>query len=256
MKRFFPSILVTLVIAVSFTAVFPQTRKPLSLEEFGDLLRSNVSRKKVLMILEENGVKFPKTKTHIEALKKMGVDETLLAAIEKDWNKEGRVLIVETVPAGATIHLDGEKMGETPLEVEGLRAKKYSVRVELGGYESVDHEISLTEGIGRKLTISLVKSTQESSTPPPVPTPAPALATSKETSQQFSSVFINTQPGGAKIFVDGKHYGTTPKHIELLPGEYTIVLIKEFYKPTEKKIVVREGEAVLPPIDQRLVPTR
>ena len=256
MKRVLPQILVLLVMVFSFTVVFPQTRKPLSIEEVGDLLRSNVSKKRVLMTLEENGVRFPKTKAHLEALRKMGVDETLLATIEKEWNKEGRVLIVETVPAGATIHLDGEKMGETPLEVEGLRAKKYSVRIELGGYEPVDHEISLMEGIGRKLTVSLVKSTSERPSPSPVPTPTPALPPSQETTQQFSSVFINTQPGGAKIFIDGKHYGTTPKHIELLPGEYTIVLIKEFYKPAEKKIVVREGETVLPPIDQRLVPTR
>ncbi len=162
MKRIFILAFISLVMALSFTAAFSEERKPLSLEEVGELLQRNVSKKKVLMTIEEKGVKFPKTKAYLEKLKKMGVDEAVLAAIEKEWSRDGRVLIVETIPAGASIRLDGEEMGETPLEVEGLKAKKYSVKVELGGYERVDHEISLTEGIGRKLTISLVKSGGES----------------------------------------------------------------------------------------------
>ena len=261
MKRIFILVFISLVMALSFTAAFSEERKPLSLEEVGGLLQRNVSKKKVLMTIEENGVKFPKTKAHIEKLKKMGVDESVLAAIEKEWKRDDRVLIVETIPAGASIHLDGEEMGETPLEVEGLKAKKYSVKVELRGYEPVDHEISLTEGIGRKLTISLVKSSGETSPPgrltpapsPPAPTPAPGPS---EGPPQMCSIFVNTQPTGAKIYVNGKHYGTSPKYIELPPGEHSIVIVKEFYKLTEKKIIIREGDTVLPPIDQRLVPTR
>jgi hypothetical protein len=225
-------------------------------------LQRNVSKKKVLMTIEENGVKFPKTKAYLEKLKRVGVDEAILAAIEKEWQRDGRVLIVETVPAGASIRLDGEEMGQTPLEVEGLKAKKYSVRVELGGYEPVDHEISLTEGIGRKLTISLVKSSGESSSPAALPTPSPASPVPaltpgpSEGPPQMCSVFVNTQPGGAKIYIDGKHYGTSPKYVELPPGEHSIVMVKEFYRPAEKKVICRGGEKDLPPIDQRLDPTR
>ncbi len=70
------------------------------------------------------------------------------------------------------------------------------------------------------------------------------------------SIFVNTQPAGAKIYVDGKHYGTSPKYVELPPGEHSIVMVKEFYKPAEKKIICRGEEKDLPPIDQRLDPTR
>ena len=163
-------------------------------------------------------------------------------------------------PTSGAIRLDGEKMGETPLEVEGLKAKKYSVKVELDGYDPVDHEISLIEGIGRKLMVSLVKSGGQVSAPtapatpiPPRPSHAPERS---EGPPQMCSIFVNTQPSGAKIYVNGKHYGTSPKYIELAPGEHSIVTVKEFYKPAEKKIIVREGDTVLPPIDQRLVPTR
>jgi hypothetical protein len=262
-KKIFLPILLSLAITFSFS--HSEERKPLSLGEVGELLQRNVSKKKVLMTIEEKGVKFPKTKAYLEKLKKMAVDEAVLAAIEKEWSRDGRVLIVETIPAGASIRLDGEEMGETPLEVEGLKAKKYSVRVELGGYEPVDHEISLTEGIGRKLTISLVKSAGATSSPPPAPvtptpsptSPAPTFAPEpSESPPQMCSIFVNTQPTGAKIYVNGKHYGTSPKYIELPPGEHSIVIVKEFYKLTEKKIIIREGDTVLPPIDQRLVPKR
>jgi hypothetical protein len=70
------------------------------------------------------------------------------------------------------------------------------------------------------------------------------------------SVFVNTQPGGAKIYVDGKHYGTSPKYVELPPGEHSIVMVKEFYAPAEKKIIYRGEEKDLPPIDRPLVPTK
>jgi hypothetical protein len=256
MKRIF-IIVISLVMAFSFAAAFSEERKPLSLEEVEELLQRTVSKKKVLMTIEENGVKFPKTKAYLEKLKKMGVDETVLAAIEEGWRRDGRVLIIETIPAGASIRLDGEEMGETPLEVEGLMAKKYSVRIDLGGYEPVDHEISLTEGIGRKLTISLVKSGGETSPPAPfISAPSPPAPETSEGPPQMCSIFVNTQPAGAKIYVNGKHFGTSPKYVELPPGEHSIVIIKEFYRPAEKKIIVREGDTVLPPIDQRLVPTR
>lgn len=262
---FFPILFLFILIQCPFVHSLAEERNPFSLDDIGNLLRSNVSKKRVLMTIEEHGVKFIKTKNNIDKLKKIGADELVLAAIEKEWKKDDRILIVETVPAGATIHLDGERVGETPIEIEGLRPKIYSVKVSMEGYEQVDHEIALTEGIGRKLTISLVKSDKgtPSPPPPPVPTPTPTPTPTPvptpartETPPQMCSLFINTQPAGAKIYVNGRHFGTSPKYIELPPGEHSIVMVKEFYKPEEKKVVVREGETDLPPIDQRLVPTR
>lgn len=258
-RIFFPILFLFILILCPFVHSLAEERNAFSLDDIGNLLRNNVSKKKVLMTIEEHGVKFLKIKVNIDKLKKMGADELVLAAIEKEWKKDGRVLIVETVPGGATIHLDGERVGETPIEIEGLKPKKYSVRVEIEGYERVDHEIALTEGIGRKLTISLVKSEMRTPTPhpPPVPTPTPVPTPAPMgTPSSMCSLFINTQPAGAKIYVNGRHFGTSPKYIELPPGEHSIVMVKEFYKPTERKVVVREGETDLPPIDQRLVPMR
>lgn len=276
-KVFFLILFSFLMIASSSVNSFSEEKKLLSLEDIGSLLRSNISKKRVVITIEENGIKFPKTKNNLEHLKKSGADEVVLGAIEKEWKKDERILIVETVPAGSTIYLDQEKVGETPIEIEGLKPRKYSVRIEKEGYERVDHEISLTEGIGRKLTISLVRSSSEipspaPSTPSPLrpaPVPEPALPPTPtpttppvptppltEGPPQMCSVFVNTQPAGAKIYIDGKHYGTSPKYVELHPGEHSIVMVKEFYRPAEKKIICRGEEKDLPPIDQRLDPMR
>jgi hypothetical protein len=231
-------------------------------------LRSNISKKRLVITIEENGIKFLKTKNNLENLKKLGVDEAVLGAIEKEWKKDERILIVETDPPGSTIYLDQEKVGETPIEIEGLKPRKYAVKITKEGYEPVDHEISLTEGIGRKLTISMIRSREETPSPtpssptpslPPAPTPTIAPAPSPPSTEgppQMCSVFVNTQPGGAKIYIDGKHYGTSPKYVELHPGEHSIVMVKEFYRPAEKKVICRGEEKDLPPIDQRLDPTR
>ena len=153
-----------MIVSSSFNS-FSEEKKLLSLEDIGNLLRSNISKKRVVITIEENGVAFPKTKNNVENLRKLGADEAVLGVIEKEWKKDERILIVETDPSGAVIYLDEEKVGETPIEIEGLRPRKYSVKVEKEGFERVDHEISLTQGIGRKLTISLVRSRGETPSP-------------------------------------------------------------------------------------------
>lgn len=54
---------------------------------------------------------------------------------------------------------------------------------------------------------------------------------------------INTSPMKADIYLDGKHYGTTPKVISnIIIGEHKLKLEKDGYVALEKDIVVEEGE--------------
>lgn len=54
---------------------------------------------------------------------------------------------------------------------------------------------------------------------------------------------INTSPMKADIYLDGKHYGTTPKVISnIIIGEHKLKLEKDGYVTLEKDIVVEEGE--------------
>ena len=54
---------------------------------------------------------------------------------------------------------------------------------------------------------------------------------------------INTSPMKADIYLDGKHYGTTPKVISnIIIGVHKLELEKDGYVALEKDIVVEEGE--------------
>lgn len=54
---------------------------------------------------------------------------------------------------------------------------------------------------------------------------------------------INTSPMKADIYLDGKHYGTTPKVISnIIIGVHKLKLEKDGYVALEKDIVVEEGE--------------
>lgn len=54
---------------------------------------------------------------------------------------------------------------------------------------------------------------------------------------------INTSPMKADIYLDGKHYGTTPKVVSnIIIGEHKLKLEKDGYVTLEKDIVVEEGE--------------
>ena len=56
---------------------------------------------------------------------------------------------------------------------------------------------------------------------------------------------VNTEPMRAEIYIDGKHYGQTPKIItDLLVGVHELVLIKQGYAELKKSITITEGETL------------
>jgi hypothetical protein len=54
-------------------------------------------------------------------------------------------LVVETEPKGATVHLDGKRLGETPVAVEVSRADVGKLVVSKSGYESVNAALKLSD---------------------------------------------------------------------------------------------------------------
>jgi hypothetical protein len=47
-----------------------------------------------------------------------------------------------------------------------------------------------------------------------------------------SSLYLDSIPSSASVYVDGKYRGRTPKLMKLLAGEYRITLAKELWKDT------------------------
>lgn len=58
----------------------------------------------------------------------------------------GGVLAIRTVPEGATLTLDGEKIGESPLEGLGVKPGRFVLEVRLAGYEPVLMSLAVDDG--------------------------------------------------------------------------------------------------------------
>ncbi|MEJ2663937.1 MAG: PEGA domain-containing protein [Spirochaetia bacterium] len=68
-------------------------------------------------------------------------------------------------------------------------------------------------------------------------------------SQNSQSITINTDPQGAKIFLDNIEWGVTPKTLELSAGKYLLRLEKKGFKPLKRIVSVESNKAELYKLD-------
>ena len=133
---------------------------------------------------------------------------------------EGLVRI-STQPPGATVMINGEPRGASPLELR-LPLGLYEVQLALAGYD----------GQLRSIEISAAKPLSELE----VELKRPATVAQKGTAN------IQSNPAGATVVVDGKTVGQTPlRGLELNAGERKIELHKPGYVSTTRTINVRAG---------------
>lgn len=143
-------------------------------------------------------------------------------------------LRVETTPPGAMVTVNGQSQGTAPLEVNGLAAGDYDVRVELKGHEPKVQRVTLSAAAPRsdlQLTLSRL---------------APTSGTAD---------FLST-PFGAAVVVDGVSVGQTPllQH-RLKPGPHKVELTKEGHEPWTGTVTVEAGKKAKVDASLRLVAT-
>lgn len=126
-------------------------------------------------------------------------------------------LDVTSQPGGAKLFIDGELIGETPLEVEPIEPGQHLLRIQLARYLPVEQELLIQ---GRDIQQQLVVPLE------------PAWA----------EISIDSQPQGALILVDGEVAGNTPAVVEILQGERQLILQKEAYSDWQKELLITAGE--------------
>ncbi|MCM2258402.1 MAG: TonB family protein, partial [Vicinamibacteria bacterium] len=132
-------------------------------------------------------------------------------------------LRVESTPAGASVRVNGEIKGTTPMTLPGLSHGLYEVEVELAGYETARENVALTQAApARELMLSLTRA---------VVAPNTGL------------LEVVSQPPGAAVQVDGVAVGTTPLRGFRLPaGKYTLTLALVDHETVSRKVEVAIGE--------------
>lgn len=135
-------------------------------------------------------------------------------------------LLVRTVPAGATVSVNGRARGTSPAAIRDLPFGTYNVTVSRAGYQRRVQRVTVSQAVpARDITIELVRT-------------APAAAATAT-----GSVYVETRPAGASVSIDGRALGTAPLLVpDLAPGPHTIRLDLAGHKSVTTTVVVRAGQ--------------
>lgn len=149
------------------------------------------------------------------------VDATMTA-------QPGDLQIVST-PEKAKVYVDNQLRGETPITLGGLEPTDHRVRVELKGFEPEARTVAVKAG---------GKVTEEF-----------------RLTQNSGVLVLVTEPGGARVLVDGEEQGETKAaaagavstsfEVRFLgPGEHTLQLVRPGWIYQPRKFSVESGKAV------------
>jgi len=129
---------------------------------------------------------------------------------------DGRLALV-TEPAGATVLVDGEFRGRSPLTLDLDPGRKYRIQASLPGHESVSRTVSLQSGQERRESLRL-----------------PAVT---------GDVQFVVEPAGVELLVDGKSRGPVPDRLAMIAVPQRLEFRKPGYATQSLTINPRPGLA-------------
>ena len=134
----------------------------------------------------------------------------------------GRIQVRST-PSNAGVTVNGRWRGRTPLSVDKLPFGQYSVRIVQPGYVVAREDFALTGAdASRTLSVRLAAADTRGSCRtgatraaaiPAAGSPRPAPSTPRRAEAYTGSIYVDSRPRGARVFVDGRAVGTTPVRI-------------------------------------------
>ena len=126
------------------------------------------------------------------------------------------LLSIRSEPDGATVTIDGEIAGTTPLEKREVPAGEHVLLLQAERYLPLEQPLTVTgRNIPQQLQLQL----------------APAWA----------EVQVDSTPPGAAILVDGEVAGTTPDTLEIIQGERQLILRLQGFATWEQALAITAG---------------
>jgi len=160
-------------------------------------------------------------------------------------------LTVESTPKNAPVTVNGKWRGRTPLTIRDLPFGTYALRVVQPGYTVAREDVTLTPSVPTR-TLSFRLQRPPVAAAAPAPTPAPSTRrTARSTGgstgsapERFSgSLFVASNPPGARVFVDGRAVGTAPARIPEIPiGSHVVRLELPQHRAWTTSIRVAAGQ--------------
>lgn len=124
-------------------------------------------------------------------------------------------LHITTQPAGASITVDRQYRGTSPLKLELSPDQNHPVSLFLAGYSTVTRTLKLASGAQEKLNISLVA--------------------------RLGTVDISIQPPGSRFYIDGKLQNTIPESLQLPARPHLFRVEKNGFVGVQKTLTPKPG---------------
>jgi len=136
-------------------------------------------------------------------------------------------LLVRTDPPGASVSIDGEDRGLTPLSLSEIPSGSYRIEISVAGYTTEQRTIEISpEETVAAISIDL---------DPLSDTDAVLVA--------HGTVFVDSRPTGASVFLDGESVGVTPLIVqEVIVGSHEVRIVGDGYRSWLSTIQVEDGQ--------------
>ena len=148
---------------------------------------------------------------------------------------------MKSTPSKAGVTLNGSWRGRTPLTIDDLPFTRYVIRVVAAGYGVTREELTLNAGNpSQEVNVRL----ERIAAPAPPERPAPRPATPEAAAETFTgSLFVDSRPQGATVFLDGKSIGVTPLTMpNVAIGSHIVKLEMAGKKPWTASTSVTAGQ--------------
>lgn len=140
-------------------------------------------------------------------------------------------IVVNSTPPGAAVTVDDKWSGRTPLTLDKLKFRSYTIRIVQQGYAVERHVVPVSAQTPSR-TISAKLQPLPGTKPKPQPTAPPAPKPSAEKPPAAKppvsgtgSLFVDSRPRGARVFVDDKPVGVTPLQLkDISTGDHSVRL--------------------------------
>lgn len=128
-------------------------------------------------------------------------------------------LIVNTKPSGANVYIDNTFVGTTPISISGIKTGSHVIRLSYQGYTERERVIIIRPHQYEYISETLLA---------PINT---------------GSLYVDSSPRGADIYLDDRYEGETPRRIDFIPvGTHTLRLSKDGYRDHIQQVNIEANQ--------------
>ena len=133
---------------------------------------------------------------------------TMITGDNKEMTNELSSLSVSTTPQNATIFINNDSITQSPLKDFSLASGNYAIKLAKDNYQTIDTTISIINGKNLPMSFNLIAIAEKPIEQPIVEVEKPELNNTRKV--VLASLFIDSNPPGAKVFINSENKGITP----------------------------------------------